>query len=182
VRTGLEPIDETGLLWRVPDPTDSSVDDFDAGPDPAAEEVTTYFRLRSWTGAGDWPVARCLEFRETSDRLVALAAFGAADVGYPMRNSRGTPRSYLFIYQLGVNIDFRGVTDAQGTIPRTYAEEAVRALMALASAEGLSGLYLNVRVDNARARAFYRRLKFAEDGTYQRKADGVPMIRMRYEM
>jgi hypothetical protein len=58
--------DETGLFYRVPDPTEEQIDALDPGTAVAAEEEANYFKSRAWTGVVDGRECRCIEFRTSA--------------------------------------------------------------------------------------------------------------------
>ena len=112
----------------------------------------------------------------TSDHILGYAAITVQDVPHPLRKSHKR-RPYLLITQAAIASGFQGVSDPVGG--RNYAREMFDELASIAREKGCAGLYLNVRKENARARRFYDKFGFQEDGEYHSDRMDADMVRER---
>jgi hypothetical protein len=167
--------DETGLFYRVPDPDEEEHESFRCGESEAAQEVETYFRGAKWSGAAEFPPARCFQLLDDHGQIAGYASFGVTQQPHPVRSSR-KKAPYLFLFQFGISLTHRRASPGG---PR-FSELALELVILTAREAETMGVYLNVREDNRQARDLYSTLGFTEDGDYRRK-DGVPMLRMRRE-
>lgn len=154
----------TDLHYREADPADELIDALECGTEPHEIEMRDFFLRRGWLGTalGFTEPTRCLQFG-TATEVVGYAAIIVQEVPHPERKSKKT-RPYLLVTQTAVASRFQGVDDPVGG--RRYSREMFDVLAGIAKDEGCVGLYLNVRKENARARHFYQKYGFQEDGEY----------------
>lgn len=176
--TRSERFDKTGLFYRVADPADERLDDFEPGPTECAKEEAQYFQSRGWTGALDGRECSCIQLVTEADDVVGYIAFQAVPKPHPTTKSK-TTSDYLFLYHLWIGPNYHGQDDQGSEDPARWSVETMRLIEHVAALISCVGVYLNVRVDNEPALKLYARLGYADDGGYTSKVTGHQMRRMR---
>lgn len=149
-----------GLLhYRIANPLDPFIDTFDAGTEWYAEEVTNFFRSRSWVGSNRMEV---IQFGHLPNDPAGLAAFRVAGNG-------------LLLMVIGIDLKQQGFHDAQGI---KIFDSAVALLAQTAGSKGCLHIELRVRKENTRALRAYERNSFEVTGTHRDK-DGKESFVMR---
>ena len=156
-------------------PNDPSIDQFVSGD----VEVDRYFHSRQWfndeQGKSSPPTYKFCD----GARVIGFAAIAFRNCPHPTDDSPDTAK-YLVVYVIGVSEDLHGVENPEKP-GESYAVTTFRTLERFArEKEGVVGLSLWVRTDNARAISFYEKIGFDKDpgGPVQRD-DGAPHLTMR---
>jgi len=165
------------LCTRLALPDDPDIDTLDSG----VAEVDLYFQGRTWFNASKQKAAPpTYQFlTEDAGKVIGYAAAAFRNSDHPHDGSSVRAR-YLVVYALGVHRPFQGVENPRAP-GESFAASIVGVLVAFARERvGCVGLSLWVRVNNARAIAFYRRCGFQPDpgGPVQRNG-GAAHLTMR---
>lgn len=144
--------------WALPD--EPALDAFASGDD----EVDGYFRSRRWfdlkTGRAKPPTYRFSV--APGEDVIGYATVSFSKMPHPIGDA--TEKAlYLVVYVVGINQRWQGIAHPErpGESLAVSIFEFLRAKAA--ENERCVGLYLRVRVHNARAIAFYRKFGFVED-------------------
>lgn len=156
-------------------PSDPEIDEFTSGDD----EVDKYFHSRHWFDDGSEKTSPPTYKFCDGDEFVGLASVAFRDNPHPTDESSTTAK-YLVVYVVGVREELHGVKNPNAS-DETYAATLFRTLERFGrEREGVVGMSLWVRADNARAIAFYEKVGFERDpgGPVQRDG-GAPHLTMR---
>jgi hypothetical protein len=151
-------LEGSALCFRLADPSDPALDDFDCGVEEWSIHVTEYFRARRWLRND----RTCYQFGTDQD-VIGYAAIAVAPCPHPDEAS-DTQADYLIIFMMGIDKRYQGATDPRADC--TYYDSIMRMLATLArNTRACVGLYLRVNAKNERAIRAYRRTGFDPDAT-----------------
>ncbi len=164
------------LQYEYASPSDPEIDEFTSGDD----EVDRYFHSRQWFDDGSGKASPPTYKFCDGDELVGFASVAFSNSPHPTDGSADKAK-YLVVYVVGIREELRGVKNPHAS-DETYARTLFRTLERFGrEKEGVVGMSLWVRADNARAIAFYEKVGFEPDpgGPVQRSKEGAPHLTMR---
>jgi GNAT superfamily N-acetyltransferase len=163
------------IRYRVASPYASGVRRFDCGPEWWAREITEFVHSRRWANK---PYIAALEFG-LNGRSVGFAFLVIDKKRHPDWAS-GEKANYQLVVMAGVHKRYQGKEDPKAPFrtdkPSKRESLAVTMFRGIeefgrSRPEGLAGMWLQVRAENARAIACYEKIGFIHDRA--RGVDGV---------
>ena len=166
------------ILVQNADPADPALDTFDSGDG----EVTGYFRSRCWFNTRKLRTKPpTFEFRvEEAGEIVGYAALDFKVDCYPHDASEEYARQ-MVVFVVGIDVRFQGQPNPMAP-EETIAVSVFRWVERQARTKAdCVAIRLQVRSDNSRALAFYRKVGFVEDpaGPRQSSDERAPHLTMR---
>ncbi|MFT4976022.1 MAG: ribosomal protein S18 acetylase RimI-like enzyme [Myxococcota bacterium] len=164
IRDWKDHLPDESLYFRMADPRDTDIDDFDCGSSPEALEVSSYFKGRQWFDYSKEKSKPPTWQLGTRDEIIGYLSISHGNRPHPDNNST-TKARYLTIYVVGIHKQFQGRINPTALTPERYAATIYRSCEDFFAKirPDCVGLRLEVRTNNVRAIQSYQKYGFMND-------------------